>query len=112
MPMMFRFAEQRRELLRAEFLRIAGELPALGAIRFWPAGDLAEEHVGPGSELEIVLIQETDLPFHRRADFFTSHLRPTVGTRFLVYTPDEADALADDDRLLARAIQLGDAVQA
>ena len=110
--MMFRFAEQRRLLLQAEFLRIAGELPALGAIRFWPAGDLAEQRVGPGSELEILIIHDTGQPFRRRSDFFTTHLRPSVGTRFLVYTPDEADALEESDLLLRRTIRLSDAVQA
>ena len=110
--MMFRFAEQRRLLLQAEFLRIAGALPALGAIRFWPAGDLAEQRVGPGSELEILIIHDTDQPFRRRSDFFTTHLRPSVGTRFLVYTPDEADALEESDLLLRRTIRLSDAVQA
>ena len=76
MPMMFRFAEQRRKLLEDEFLRIAGEMRSLGARRFWAAGDLAADRVGPESDLDIVVVHETEAPFRYRSDFFTSHLRP------------------------------------
>lgn len=109
--MMFRFAEQRRQLLGAEFLRIAGELPALGVVRFYAAGDLAAGEVGPESDLEILIVRETAEPFQRRADFFTTHLRPAVGTQFLVYTPAEASALAETDLLLRRTLSLGQAVE-
>lgn len=112
MPMMFRFAEQRRELLQAEFLRMASELPALGAARFYAAGDLAAGSVGPESDLEIVVVQETEEPFRRRADFFTAHLRPNVGTQFWVYTPQEAEALAESDPLLRRTLRLSDPIEA
>ena len=82
----------------------------LGAERFWLAGDLARGTVGPDSELELVIVHVTDLPFHRRSDFFQTHLRPQVGTTFVVYTPDEFAACSEIDRVIVEATSLSDEV--
>lgn len=108
--MLFGFAKHRRELLEAEFLRIAGEMRLLGAERFWLTGDLAADTVSAESELELLIIRQMDEPYHRRADFFASHLRPRVGTRFLVYTPDEFERCTETDPHIRRAAALSDPV--
>ena len=110
MPIVFGFATHRRQQLEAEFLRIAGSMRQLGAERFWLAGDLARNQVGPDSELELLIVHETEQPFHRRSDFFQTHLRPQVGTTFIVYTPDEFAELCDADRVIAEATGLSDEV--
>ena len=110
MPMVFGFAAHRRQQLEAEFLRIAGSMRMLGAERFWLAGDLARGSVRPDSELELLIVHDTEQPFQRRSDFFQTHLRPQVGTTFWVYTPDEFEAWRDRDRVIVEAIQLGDEV--
>ena len=106
MPMMFGFSGQRRQLLDAEARRFTDEAYGFGALRAYLVGDLAAGRVGPETELEIVVIQETDEPFHRRADFWVAHIRPRVGMRFLVYTPEEFEAFEEDDALLLEAIRL------
>jgi hypothetical protein len=70
-------------------------------------GPHARGEAGPDTELELVIVQETAEAFHRRADFWVTHLRPRVGTRFLVYTPDEFDELGDVDPILVDAQQSG-----
>ena len=110
MPMMFGFAQQRRRLLEAEVERILSDLALFGARRVYLVGGLATGTVGPDTELELVVVQATDEPFHRRADFWVTHLRPRVGTRFLVYTPDEFAALAETDPVLVEALRLGEAI--
>jgi hypothetical protein len=105
MGIMFGFAGHRRQQLVAELKRMAAELPQLGVERAWLIGDLATDSMTPSSELELVLIHDTNEPFHRRADFFSTHLRPAVGTRFVVYTPDEAEELQDSDRVLIDAMR-------
>ena len=107
MPMMFGFSQHRRLQLEAELQRIAAEVPPFGAMRMVVIGDLAAGRVTPRSELELVIVQLTDLPFHRRPDFWVTHLRPRVGTRFLVYTPEEAEALVDLDPVLRAAERSG-----
>lgn len=110
MPMMFGFSERRRQLLDAELRRIAAEAPQLGAVWASLIGDLARGKVRPDTELELVVVQATDEPFHRRADFWVSHLRPRVGTRFLVYTPEELEALEQVDPVLREAQRIGERI--
>src|SRR4051812_43737353 len=110
MPMMFGFAEHRRRLLEEEARRFGVEAPPYGAMAAWIVGDLARGIVGPETELELVILQETDEAFQRRGEFWESHLRPRVGTRYLVYTPEEMDELAELDPLLAEAMTTGEAI--
>ncbi len=110
MPMVFGFATHRRQQLEAEFLRIAGSMRQLGAERFWLTGDLARDAVGPDSELELLVVHQTEQPFRRRSDFFQTHLRPQVGTSFIVYTPAEFDELCDADALIVDARKHSDEV--
>ena len=110
MPMMFRFADHRRQLLEAEVRRFAEDAQRYGAMAAWIVGDLARGQIGPETELELVIVQLTDEPFQRRGEFWESHLRPRVGTRYLVYTPDEVDDLREIDPLLREAMTTGEPV--
>jgi hypothetical protein len=110
MPMMFGFADHRRQLLESEARRFGVEAPPYGAMAAWIVGELAHGRVGPETELVIVLIQETDEPFQRRGEFWESHLRPRVGTRYIVYTPGEVDEFEGDDPLLHEAMTSGEVI--
>ena len=107
---MFGFATQRRKMLEAELERFIEEMPSLGMQRMWVVGDLANGAVGAGSLLELVVIQDTDEPFHRRADFWSIHLRPRVGTEFNVFTNAELAELEESDPILRRAMNDGELV--
>ncbi len=106
--MMFGFTRQRKLLLEAELERFTMEMPPLAAYRAYLTGDVAKGNVGPDTELDLVIVQDTNEPFHRRADFWVSHLRPSVGTRFLVYTPEEFEELENTDPLLVETKQYGE----
>ena len=106
--MMFGFSRQRRMLLEAELERFTMEMPPLGAQRGYLIGDVAKGKVQPDTELDLLLVQETTEPFHRRSDFWVTHLRPSVGTRFLVYTPQEFEELAGSDPLLVETQAYGE----
>lgn len=107
---MFGFAIQRRQMLEAELERFIAEMPQLGMLRMWIIGDLARSGVTVDSQLELVLIQETVEPWHRRADFWNVHLRPRVGTRFHVFTNKEFVQYEDFDPLLVAAVGEGETV--
>ena len=110
-PMMFGFGSQRRRMLEGELQRFAEEMPQLGMTRLILIGDLVSgEPTKPDTTLELVVVQETDEPFHRRSDFWVTHLRPSVGTTFHVYTETEFFELADSDPLLIQAQQYGDSL--
>ena len=108
--MMFGFAMQRRKMLEAELARLVEEMPPLGMLRMWLTGDLARGTVSVESGLELVVVQDTDEPWRRREDFWTSHLRPRLAAQFYVFTPQEFDELADSDPVLRRAMSEGEAV--
>ena len=110
MPIMFGFSTQRRQMLDAELERLIAEMPQLGMMRMWVIGDLAMGRVGVDSVLDLVVIQETDEPWQRRADFWYVHLRPRVGVRFSVFTSEEFDELADSDPILIAAATEGELV--
>ena len=106
MPMMIGFAQQRRAMLEAELARLVEELPPLGVQRLYATGAFARGDVHADTPLEVVVVHPTEEPFHRRPDFFVDHLRPRLQTRFLVYTPEEFAALAEQDPLLIHAAEL------
>ena len=108
-PMMFGFGRQRRQILEAELQRYAQEMPQLGMTRLILVGDLVSgEPTKPDTALELVVVQETEEPYHRRPDFWVTHLRPAVGTTFHVFTQAEFFELADTDPVLVHAQQYGD----
>lgn len=108
MPMMIGFAEQRRMMLEAEFVRFVEELPPLGVDRVYVTGDFGEQLVRSDTPLEVVIVHSTEEPWRRRADFFVDHLRPRVETRFHVYTPAEFAELAEVDPVIVRARGIGE----
>ena len=108
--MMFGFAPERRRLLEEEFLRVAGAMTQLGAERLYLTGDLAHERVTRSSELAVVIVLETEVPAHRRSDFFVTHLRPRVGTRFHIYTPAEFEERAGIDPVLRSTLEVSDPI--
>jgi len=110
MPMMYGFAAQRKQMLEAELERLRIEMPPLGAMRVALTGDLAVSRVTPETALELVIVQVTDEPFHRRSDFWVTHLRPRLDTSYFVYTPEEYEELVDTDLLLMAVERDGEVI--
>ncbi len=52
-------------------------------------GSLASEKVNPNSDIDLVVVMETDKSFLDRTKEIIERLQPRVGADFLVYTPDE-----------------------
>lgn len=108
-PMMYGFGRQRRRMIEGELQRFVEEMPQLGMTRLILVGDLVSgEPTKPDSILELVVVQETEEPYHRRSDFWVTHLRPAVGTTFHVFTESEFFELADEDPVLRHAQEYGD----
>ncbi|MFW6195517.1 MAG: hypothetical protein ACOC5M_03235 [Chloroflexota bacterium] len=108
--MMYGFSQHRRQMLDAELQRMAEEMPPLGALRLAVTGDFALGRAGVDTQLELVVVQETEEPYRRREEFWVTHLRPRVGTRFMVFTPEEFEELSDSDPVLARAERTGEVI--
>ena len=108
-PIMFGFARQRQQMLEAELTRFIDEMPPLGMTRLVLIGELARGNsISPQTGINLVLVQETDEPPHRRPDFWVTHLRPAVSTTFNVYTTAEWDSMLYTDPLIIEATNFGE----
>jgi len=83
-------AATRRALLEAELARIVQVLREQYAPqRILLFGSLASGQVGEWSDIDLVIVKETDRRFLDRIREVMQLLRPQVGMDILVYTPEE-----------------------
>jgi len=84
----------RRAALERELERLRQLLAADPKVkRLFLFGSLAAGAVHEWSDLDVLIVMETDLPFVRRAQEMRRPLQPRVGIDFIVYTPDEYRAM-------------------
>lgn len=95
MPMRVGFTEFRKQLLERELASIEQMLPTLGVEKVIVTGDVVTGRYSPDSRIDLIVVQKTDLPFGRRADFFSYHLGSYIGVDTQVYTPEEFEVLRD-----------------
>jgi predicted nucleotidyltransferase len=81
---------ERRQLLEAELARYVDVLRQDKLLdRVIVFGSLVSGDVRAGSDIDLVVVTRTDLPFWKRLRDVRRRLQPRVGTDLLVYTPDE-----------------------
>lgn len=85
--------ERRRRRLEAELERIVRLFPGLGVRRAILFGSLARGDVGGHSDVDLILIAESNESFVQRGGRFYEALVPTVGMDILVYTPEEFETM-------------------
>ena len=98
-------AQARRELLERELNRwlpllIAHEQPEK-IILF---GSYCAGQVGEWSDLDMVIVKDTDAPFLDRTRQVLALLHPRVGVDVLVYTPEEFEQLSRERAFLREEI--------
>ena len=107
MPVRIGFSRYRKEMLERELASITQVLPMLGVEKVILTGDMVTEDYGPDSQIELIVVHKTDLPFGRRADFFSYHLDTAVAIDTQVYTPEEFEELQEALPALNRACKDG-----
>ena len=85
--------ERRRRRLQAELERIVRAPPGLGVRRAILFGSLARGDVGGQSDLDLILIVDSQARFPERCRRFYETLEPRVGMDVLVYTLEEFEAM-------------------
>ena len=95
---MFRKTESRSRLLDAElkrFIEVASEeLDAEKVILF---GSFARaEGMHEWTDLDLIVVAETNLPFHQRIKQLLERVRPKVGVDVFVYTPAEWERMKSE----------------
>jgi predicted nucleotidyltransferase len=87
----------RQRLLEQElerFLRLLADVPDL--LRIMVFGSMAGGTVQAWSDIDLVIVQRTELPFLRRIRETRRLLRPRVATDIFVYTPQEFERLCKE----------------
>jgi len=85
----------RAEKLAAEADRIVRALVERGATPVVAFGSFARGEVGRASDLDLIAVMESDLPFIRRLERLYVELDPRVGLDLLVYTPEEFEQMRE-----------------
>jgi predicted nucleotidyltransferase len=61
-------------------------------------GSVAQGEIHEWSDLDLVVIKQTDKPLLERIEEVLTLARPRIGLDVLVYTPEEVEALVDERR--------------
>jgi hypothetical protein len=107
MPVRVGFTQFRKEMLERELQGVQDVLPSLGVEKVILTGDMVTGDFAPDSRIELIVVQNTELPFGRRADFFSFHFDTTVAVDTQVYTPEEFETLRETLPALYQACKEG-----
>ncbi len=89
--------DERKQSLEQELARYVRLLTEHGGLdRVIVFGSLATGQVRDWSDIDLVIVKQTDLPFLQRLRQMRKLLQPTVGTDILVYTPQEFEQLCQE----------------
>jgi len=97
-----------QDALQTELARIRDALQQLGASRVILFGSAARDEARWGSDLDLLVVMETDLNFVDRLAFLYRSLLPQVEVDILAYTPEEMDSLRESNPLIRRALEEGE----
>lgn len=98
-------ARFRQVELTAELDRLAGLLREMGAGEVWLFGSVARGEVHEGSDLDLLVVMDTALPFVERLAHLYRELKPRMATDLCVYTPEEMAHLRVSNPLVRAALQ-------
>ncbi len=103
---------QRAALLETELNRLVDELKGLGAQLIVLFGSYARGRRDLFTDLDLLVVMESDLPFVERLASLYTRLQPKVAADILVYTPEEFEQLKDRRRFLRHALATGKVLHA
>jgi len=61
-------------------------------------GSLADKQLGEWSDIDLVVVHQTKLPFYQRIKQALQLIHPKVGVDLLIYTPEEFSSLSRERR--------------
>lgn len=67
-------------------------------------GSLASGEIQPWSDIDLVIVEQTEQPFWQRLRRVRRLLKPRVGTDILVYTPEEFERLRHERAFFSEEI--------
>ena len=101
------FTQFRKEILERELEDIQAMLPTLGVEKVILTGDMVTGDYSPDSRIDLIIVQNTEYRFGRRADFFSWHFNSSVAVDTQVYTPEEFETYRETLPVLKQAVERG-----
>jgi predicted nucleotidyltransferase len=98
---------KRKEVLEKELERILPLLIKLGVEKVILFGSLSVGKVHRSSDIDLVVVQESNERFLDRLDEFYRVVKPNYGIDFFVYTPEEFEEMSLTNPFVRRAIKEG-----
>jgi predicted nucleotidyltransferase len=99
--------ESHERRLMAELDQVSRQLATMGIQKAILFGSLSRGDVTIFSDIDLIIVQETDARFLDRLDPFYTQLDLGVDVDILVYTPDELADMATWNPLVRQALQEG-----
>ena len=87
--------QRRAEKLASEAERITRLLAEHGATLVVAFGSFARGEIGIASDLDMIAVMKSELPFIARLETLYREISPTVGLDLLVYTPEEFEHMRE-----------------
>ncbi len=86
---------ERLALLEHELERIVRVLREMKAQRIVLFGSVGRGKIGAWSDLDIIVVLDSELPFIKRLGWLYERIQPRVGLDLLAYTPHEFEMLRE-----------------
>jgi predicted nucleotidyltransferase len=99
--------ERRKKRLTAELERLVHVLKTQDVEQVILFGSLMSGNVNSASDIDLLVVKQTDKRFLDRLDEMYSLLQPTVALDLLVYTPEEAEVLTYTNRFIGNIFEHG-----
>ena len=107
MPFEIGLAEKRRERLKQELDRIIPDIISLGVEKIILFGSLSNDTVHASSDIDLIIVKNTEKRFIDRLDEFYSIINPRVAIDILVYTPEEFEGMKESNQFIRFALKNG-----
>jgi len=98
---------ERLERLNREIERMTSLFPTIGVEKAILFGSVARGDVIESSDIDLILVKETDKRFIDRIEEALLALDPSVGLDVLVYTPAEFEEMLETSPFVQRAVREG-----
>jgi predicted nucleotidyltransferase len=100
-------AEKRKKVLQKELERILPILINLRVKKIILFGSLSVGKVHRSSDIDLVIVRESNQRFLDRLDELYRTIKPNYGIDFFVYTPEEFEEMCLTNLFLKRAVKEG-----
>jgi predicted nucleotidyltransferase len=107
MPFRLGLAEKRKSVLEKELERILPLLINLGVKKVILFGSLSVGKVHRSSDIDLVVVRESNQRFLERLDELYQAVKPNYGIDLFVYTPEEFEEMSVTNLFLKKAIKEG-----